>query len=144
MLFSPKSIRGVTLLEIMLVLAIAAVVIMTSVKFYKGANASQQSAAFLEQVQTIITVADTLAQGASAYAAVTQKAVSASLGGSQYMGTQWGSFSFNAPANGATSYTITYPVNVPTAIWTAVNAQLSANPRIVTITSAGFTYDSTQ
>jgi type II secretory pathway component PulJ len=44
-----RSILGVTLLEIMLVLAVAAMIIIMSVRYYESANSSQQANATLQQ-----------------------------------------------------------------------------------------------
>lgn len=64
-----KSVLGVTLLEIMLVLAIAAMIIVMSVRYYQSAQASSQANAFVSQVQAIASAAENLAQGAGTYPA---------------------------------------------------------------------------
>lgn len=58
---------GVTLLEIMLVLAIAAMIIVMSVRYYQSASSSQQATAAFAQVQAITAAADTLAQMSGDY-----------------------------------------------------------------------------
>jgi len=65
-----KAILGVTLLEIMLVLAIAAMVILMSVRYYQSASASQQSNAIIEQLQAISAASDSLAQATGSYTSV--------------------------------------------------------------------------
>jgi type II secretory pathway pseudopilin PulG len=65
-----KSMVGVTLLEIMLVLAIAAMVIVMSVRYYQSASSAQQANAVLEQIQAIVAAADSLAQATGSYANV--------------------------------------------------------------------------
>ena len=64
-----KSMLGVTLLEIMLVLAIAAMIIVMSVRYYQSASASQQVNAVLQQIQGITAAADGLAQATGSYSA---------------------------------------------------------------------------
>ena len=61
---SLSSILGVTLLEIMLVLAIAAMIIVMSIRYYQSANASSQANALMQQIQAITAAADNIAQGA--------------------------------------------------------------------------------
>lgn len=64
-----KSMQGVTLLEIMLVLAIAAMIIVMSVRYYQSASASQQANAVIQQIQGITAAADGLAQATGSYQA---------------------------------------------------------------------------
>jgi len=63
-----KSALGVTLLEIMLVLAIAAMIIVMSIRYYQSATSSQQANQMLAQIQAISAAADNLAQGTGSYA----------------------------------------------------------------------------
>lgn len=62
-----KSMQGVTLLEIMLVLAIAAMIIVMSVRYYQSASASQQSNTVAAQIGSIIAAADGLSQASGSY-----------------------------------------------------------------------------
>jgi type II secretory pathway pseudopilin PulG len=66
---SLKTMLGVTLLEIMLVLAIAAMVIVMSIRYYQSANASQQVNAAASMMTAIVAAADGLAQATGSYAA---------------------------------------------------------------------------
>src|SRR5260221_6708582 len=66
-----KSMLGVTLLEIMLVLAVAAMIIVMSVRYYQSATASQSTNNMLEEMQAITAAADGLAQGTGTYSAAT-------------------------------------------------------------------------
>src|SRR5436190_1948102 len=65
-----KKIVGVTLLEIMLVLAIAAMIIIMSVRYYQATSQSQQLTSILQTVQAITAAADTLTQGAGTYSSL--------------------------------------------------------------------------
>lgn len=62
-----RPIMGVTLLEVMLVLAIAAMIIVMSVRYYQSASSSQQANSVLEQIQSITAAADGLAQSSGSY-----------------------------------------------------------------------------
>lgn len=105
-----RSISGVTLLEIMLVLAIAAMIIVMSVRYYQSASANQQANAVYSQIQGITSVADGLAQGVSSYAGIDTAKVAALLpqGG---MKAPWGGAI--TIGNGATD--TTYPVVIAAA-----------------------------
>lgn len=72
---------GVTLLEIMLVLAVAAMVIVMSIKYYQSAQISQQSNNALGLVQAITAAADNLSLGTGGYSAVSTAAISQLIGG---------------------------------------------------------------
>lgn len=64
---SLKSIAGVTLLEIMLVMAIASMVIIMSIRYYQSATSAQQVNSVLEQLQGVVAAADGLSQGSGSY-----------------------------------------------------------------------------
>jgi type II secretory pathway pseudopilin PulG len=63
-----RSSAGVTLLEIMLVLAIAANILVMSIRFYQSATASQQSNAALQMIEGITAAADSLKEASGSYA----------------------------------------------------------------------------
>lgn len=65
-----KSIYGVTLLEVLLVLAIAAMIIVMSIRYYQSASASRQATEALQKIQGIVAAADALAQASGSYTAV--------------------------------------------------------------------------
>lgn len=58
---SIKSMLGVTLLEILLILAIAALIIIMSVRYYQSASTTQQANSAFSQIQGITAAANTLA-----------------------------------------------------------------------------------
>jgi prepilin-type N-terminal cleavage/methylation domain-containing protein len=60
-------VQGVTLLEMMLVLAIASMIIAMSVRYYQSAMSSAQASYILEQIHAINAVADELAPGTGTY-----------------------------------------------------------------------------
>lgn len=134
---------GVTLLEIMLVLAVAAMVIVMSVRYYQSANTSQQTNAALAQIQAITAAADSLAQGTGSYSAATQAAV-ASLMPANGMVPPWGGTATIAINGTGTSYSATIP-GMPLGVCNGLTARMKANAHFsVTATCSGtsiaFTY----
>lgn len=117
--------RGVTLLEIMLVLAIASMIIVMSIRYYQSANQSSQVNAFLTQVQGITAAVDSLAQGSS-YNTITQATVTSVLGGgANALVPPWGgSMTFAATTSG---YTLTPNPAPAGAVCTMVTTRLKTN-----------------
>lgn len=113
---------GVTLLEIMLVLAIAAMVIVMSIRYYQNATSSQQTNAVLEQVLSMAAAADNLSQGSGTYSQATSTNIG-NIVGSANMKTPWattGAFSFSGSGG-----TLTITVNsLPKAVCTALAAKI--------------------
>jgi type II secretory pathway pseudopilin PulG len=118
-----KHMWGVTLLEIMLVLAIAAMIIVMSVRYYQSATSSQQANAILQQIQAIVAAADGLAQGNGSYSNCTSTNVKPLLPAAG-LNTPWGTtITLSATAS---SITITIP-KVPSGVCPLVVTKLSAN-----------------
>lgn len=128
-----KSVLGVTLLEIMLVLAIAAMIIVMSVRYYQSASANQQANTMLQMIQGITAAADGLAQGAGGYTTATDANVQPLMPNNS-LTTPWGAVAtLSAPA--ATGYTVTFP-STPAAVCRSVSSKLAANPKYTTVTTA--------
>jgi type II secretory pathway pseudopilin PulG len=120
-----KSVLGVTLLEIMLVLAIAAMIIVMSIRYYQSATASQQANAVMEQVGAIVSAADNLAQSVGSYvdAGVSNATLTPLLPGGTFT-TPWGS----AIEVTATANTITIPLgSVPSGVCPLLYSKLGTN-----------------
>ena len=132
-----KSILGVTLLEVMLVLAIAAMVIVMSVRYYQSANANQQATSTMQQIQGIIAAADGLAQAGGSYTVVTTTAVQPLMPGNT-MKTAWGDTVSIGSGTTATSYPVTIG-KVPYNVCPIVLAQIKANPKFSTTTTCAAT-----
>lgn len=64
-----KKILGVTLLEILLVLAIAGLIIVVSIRYYASATASQQANTAFSMASSITAAADNLAASSGSYSA---------------------------------------------------------------------------
>lgn len=91
-----QTIFGVTLLEILLVLAIAAMVLVMSVRYYQSASQSQQVNTLLQMLQGITAAAESLSVGSGSYNAITSASLITILPG--------GSAAFNLPWGGTISY----------------------------------------
>lgn len=123
---------GVTLLEIMLVLAIAAMVIVMSVRYYQSASTSQQTNALLAQIQAITAAADSLAQGTGSYSAASQSSVAA-LMPANGMAPPWGGATTISIAGSGSAYSASIP-GVPPGVCAGLKSRLQANKHYSTIT----------
>ncbi len=129
-----KSIAGVTLLEIMLVLAIAAMVITMSVKYYAVANNSAHLNDAVEQIQSIAAAADGIASQTGSYSSA-----SSSAGLSTVLPTGWQILPWGAKltvSGTATSMVITVPA-VPYAICSTFNSRITSNPHFTEAGACG-------
>jgi type II secretory pathway pseudopilin PulG len=118
-----KSVLGVTLLEIMLVLAIAAMIIVMSVRYYQSAQVSSQANAFVAQVQAISSAVENLAQGSGGYGSVTSTQVASILPPNGLIAPWGGTITFSPQGTG-------YKLAVPAAsqaTCTLIYAKLTAS-----------------
>jgi type II secretory pathway pseudopilin PulG len=129
-----KSVLGVTLLEVMLVLAIAAMIIVMSVRYYQSANASQQTNSILAQITAIVSAADSLSQSTGSYAGVTTTTIT-SVVPANSMTTPWGT-DITISAQATSSFTVQIPT-VPTNVCPLMVARLQANAHFTNITACG-------
>lgn len=132
-----KSVLGVTLLEIMLVLAIAAMIIVMSVRYYQSASASQQANAILQQLQAITAAADGLAQSSGSYstAGVSASTLTPLLpNGSNAFITPWGTTISVSGATGNT-YDVTIP-GTPTGVCPLLVSKLASNNHFASLNPA--------
>lgn len=123
-----KVMLGVTLLEIMLVLAIAALIIVMSIRYYNTTTYAQQTNDVLGTLQAITAAADNLAQGQGSYKAATNDAVTAVVG-AKNMQTPWDntkSITITSPEDN--TYKVTVP-GAPSAVCTSLKEKLNANPK---------------
>ncbi|VVC76826.1 hypothetical protein AQUSIP_21530 [Aquicella siphonis] len=121
-----KSMLGVTLLEVMLVLAIAAMIIVMSVRYYQSASSSQQANAILQQVQGIVSAADSLAQAKGSYTAsiISNSGLTPLLPGGG-LTTPWGEA---ITIGGVTDTTYTIDIgNVPSGVCPLLYSKLATN-----------------
>jgi len=135
---SVKSMVGATLLEVMLVLAIAAMIIVMSVRYYQTANAAEEANTALEQIQAIVSAADSLAQPFGSYsgAGVATTTVAAVLPASA-MTTPWGG-SITLGSVSPNQYTMSI-TSVPANICNLIVAKLTANNHFTSMTACSGT-----
>ena len=136
---SIKTMLGVTLLEIMLVLAIAAMIIVMSVRYYQTASTAENVNAALEQIQAISVGIDSLVQGAGSYSSAlgTSNSGLNSILPSNWNMTPWGA---TMTVSGASAgYTITIGNMPTTEICKLFVSKLKANQRysIATCSAGG-------
>lgn len=120
---SQISMLGVTLLEIMLVLAVAAMIIIMSVRYYQSATVSQQSNSMLQQIQAISAAADTYAQGNGGYTGLSNSNLPVSS--SSVLNLPWGG-SVTVTGKSGTTYEISLP-GIPANVCTSLTASLRSN-----------------
>lgn len=124
-----KSVLGVTLLEIMLVLAIAAMIIVMSVRYYQSASTNQQANGALQMIQGITSAADNLAQGTGSYAnAVVSTATIQPLMPNNSMSTPWGGTI--TVTGGSPTYSVSLTL-VPAQVCLLLKSRLASNPKFV-------------
>lgn len=125
-------ILGVTLLEIMLVLAVASLVIVLSIRYYQ----STQTALAIQQIQRIATAiiafADSYGLSSGTYTGLDTKAICSSLpvdsqancaAATNNLNSNWGPFTFTFDGSAGTSYTAT--LVIPTAAPASVCQQVA-------------------
>lgn len=136
-----KSMMGVTLLEIMLVLAIAALVIVMSIRFYSSASNSQK-------VNAMVTIASALNSAAEACASANSGDLTTCTNLAPYMPnnvmprTPWGS-PIQGPSIGENGTTAQFqftaiPEGAATMFTNALNP--NSNPKITAVSATGWTY----
>lgn len=116
-----KSLLGVTLLEVMLVLAIAAMIIVMSVRYYQSANSNQQANSVIQQIAAIVAQANSLAIPTGSYSGVTSTTLAPLLPGNGFQ-TPWGTtMTFNT--SGTSAFTIVSP-GTPAGVCPLVTTKL--------------------
>lgn len=115
---------GVTLLEIMLVLAIAAMIIVMSIRYYQNATIAQQTNGVMQTLLAITAAADNLAAGTGTYSNVTTSAIK-NIVGSVNIKTPWSSTNPFTLTPGSTSYTVSLST-LPTAVCTSLLGKLAS------------------
>lgn len=137
-----KTVLGVTLLEIMLVLAIAAMVIVMSIRYYQSSTTSQQANSTMEQIQAIAAAMDNIANGgAGNYSNITPATLKAVVGESTMTSALNQPVVFTQSTDG-TTYGVSIPLNEATCA--SVLAKLVSNTKISATCSSGtlaYTYD---
>lgn len=120
-----KSIAGVTLLEIMLVLSVAALIIVMSIRYYKTSIDNENINVILEDVTAVTAAADSIAASGNTYANVTTAGVTGILG-SYNSSTPYGG-SFVIASVSASGYTGTLG-SLPPFVCGALAAKMAGMP----------------
>lgn len=144
-----KSVSGVTLLEIMLVLAIAAMIIVMSVRYYQSATSNQQANQALQIIQGITAAADGLAQGSGSYATANVSTNTIMpLMPSQNMTAPWGG-QITVSNAAASSYQVSLDATPP-QVCLLLTSRMASNSKYNITSSCGataaafvYTYDTT-
>jgi type II secretory pathway pseudopilin PulG len=138
-----KSIAGVTLLEILLVLAIASMIIVMSIRFYQNATTSENSNIIMEDIQNITAAADNIAQGNGSYSGVSNSTITAIAGAGNMRSPYGGAFTITGV--GGSSYSVQLS-SVPSNVCSNIIVRLKANtkfsgPPACNGTTLTYTYD---
>ena len=119
-----KKALGITLLEVLLVLAIAAMIIVMSIRYYQSASASEVVNNVMQEMQAITATADSLSASSGNYSTVTQTQMQDQL-------TNVNPFTFTA---GQTSYNATIRANTSGGatgpMCTSLTSQVQNNPTL--------------
>lgn len=120
-----KSNLGVTLLEVMLVLAIAAMIIVMSVRYYQSASSAQQANTVLQQMQGIVSAADSLAQAKGAYSAISNNSLTPLLPTGALV-TPWGE-PIDVTTTSETTFDIKVGSGIPSGVCPLLFSKLATN-----------------
>lgn len=102
-----KSVLGVTLLEIMLVLAIAAMIVVMSIRYYQSASLNQKVASAMDNITGIVAAGESVYNSTNTLASASS-AITAYLPGNKLPASPWGgTFAIQSP--GPTSFNINVP-----------------------------------
>ena len=126
MSYRNRSMLGVTLLEIMLVLAIAGMIVVMSIRYYQSASISSQTNSIIQQIVGIVAAEETAAQSGKYLS--NAELVTAKLLPDNAFNTPWGtSMTVTAPSTGG--FLIDIP-NTPTTVCTGLTARFKSNERM--------------
>lgn len=136
-------ILGVTLLEIMLVLAIAAMIIVMSIRYYQSASASQQANTVLQSIQAITAAADSLGQASGSYSGLTSASTSlgAVLPATAFTLPYGGKITVSSTGGaGAATVTMSLSPQMPASVCGPVTSRLKQNNHYTTATCSSVVY----
>lgn len=117
---------GVTLLEVMLVLAVGAMILVMSVRYYQSASAGQQFNSVLEQIHAITSIADGIHQGTNSYDTVGTSVIKP-LMPNKTMNTAWGgTIDINTSKSDYNSYVVVFD-QVPKSVCKQLETTLQSS-----------------
>ena len=123
---SIKSALGVTLIEVALVLVVAAFLIVMSVRYYKSTNDSAQANALMNKIQSITSAADSLSISTGSYSTITQSALAPILPGDVFTMPGGGAIAVNGNSTGLT---IIFTLKIPQGVCILLLEKLSTDNR---------------
>lgn len=123
-----KSMLGVTLLEIMLVLAIAAMVIVMSIRYYQSASTNQKINAAVNTVVAIVAAGENYLSANGGFTGISPSQVAPYLPGGSMPKSPWGG-AITMGASSSTSYTFDIP-NTTAGTCIQINNLLKGNTKI--------------
>jgi len=97
--------RGASLVETMLVLAVAVMILMLSIRFYQSTVYANQSNYLNSQIQAVSATMESFTQGVGSYASISTSSAAAYI--NQIVKLPWASASFTIGTVSSTSYTVT-------------------------------------
>lgn len=106
-----KTLLGVTLLEIMLVLAIAAMVVLMSIRYYQSASNNQKINAALGTATGVIAAGESYLSSVGSYTGISDAALAPYLPDAKMPASPWG-VAVSIAAINASSYNISIIVGV--------------------------------
>ena len=124
-----KSVLGVTLLEIMLVLAIAAMVIVMSIRYYQSASLNQKIAATLNNITAIVAAGESYLAATGTLTALSSTNLNPYLPGNTMPFSGWGG-QMSVTTGAANSYSIGIP-SVPANGCTQLTNLVQQNSKLV-------------
>ena len=104
-----KSMLGVTLLEIMLVLAIAALIIVMSIRYFQSASTNEKVNAAVDTVTGIVAAGENYNNANGSFSGITASSLNSYLPGGKPPASPWGG-SITIMSVNATIYKISMPV----------------------------------
>lgn len=123
-----KSALGVTLLEIMLVLAIAAMIIVMSIRYYQSASTNQKVASTMDNITGVMAAGESFLAATGNLSAVSATDLTPYLPGGALPNSPWGG-PFTVKAIGANSYSMTIP-SVPANACNMLKALVGQNSKL--------------
>lgn len=133
-----RTMLGVTLLEIMLVLAIAAMVVVMSIRYYQQAASNQRVNAMVDIITGFVAAGESYLNAAGSYTQVNASKLAPYLPNGSMPASPWGG-AITIPTKTATTFTISIP-SIPGTDCTKMNnllIQQSQNVAIGTCPAAG-------
>lgn len=123
-----SSVLGVTLLEIMLVLAIAAMIVVMSIRYYQSASNNQKVAQVLDSITGLVAAGESIFNAGNSLSAATSANVAAYMPGGKLPVSPWSASKYTVTGSAATM-DITVP-SVPTAACAQLKILVKTNIKL--------------